>query len=69
MSLHFTYCINILLHLIDSKIDALIQAKDMVTLADRFASKLEEKQGAVSEDEVLVYSIVFYYYYVLTTCC
>ncbi|XP_062513845.1 vacuolar protein-sorting-associated protein 36-like isoform X2 [Corticium candelabrum] len=37
-------------------LDKLIErAKDMVTLADRFASKLEEKQGAVSEDETVAF--------------
>jgi ESCRT-II complex subunit VPS36 len=37
-------------------LDGLIEkAKDMVTLADRFASKLEEKQGSISEDETIAF--------------
>ena len=31
---------------------AAIQAKDMVGLVNKFAAKIEEKKGTVSEDEV-----------------
>ena len=30
----------------------LLQAKEMVAIADKVASKLEEKKGSITEDEV-----------------
>ncbi|XP_065842907.1 vacuolar protein-sorting-associated protein 36-like [Oscarella lobularis] len=37
-------------------LDALMdKAKEMVTLADRFASKLEEKKGSITEDETVAF--------------
>ena len=33
---------------------AVLQAKDMVSLVNKFAAKVEEKKGTLSEDEVSV---------------
>ena len=40
MSIHFTLSL------------LCVQAKDMVCLVNKFAAKVEEKKGALSEDEV-----------------
>ena len=37
---------------------ACVQAKDMVSLVNKFAAKVEEKKGALSEDEVSDHSTV-----------
>lgn len=44
------------------------QAKDMVSLVNKFAAKIEEKKGALSEDEVSVHLVHVYLYNVYVAC-
>lgn len=40
-----------------------LQAKDMVGLVNKFAAKIEEKKGSLTEDEVRTYLLCVMYYF------